>query len=88
MKHDEKANGFLLGVLIGGLIGSVTALLIAPSSGKKLRRKISDRAENLYEDAQEYYNSGKEKAEEYYREGKKMASDIVDEAKKLVKTQH
>ena len=86
MTDDGKANGFLLGVLVGSLIGSVTALLLAPTSGKKLRRRISDTAEDFYEDAQEYYASGKEKAEELYKEGKKKATDIVDEAKKLVKS--
>ena len=88
MKNNEKdrAGAFLLGAFIGGLIGGATALLFAPTSGKKLRRKISDKAEGVYEDAQEYYESGKEKAEEIYRDGKKKVTNIVDDAKKIVKT--
>jgi gas vesicle protein len=85
MKNDEKAGGFFLGVLVGGFIAGVTALLLAPTSGKRLRRKISDKAEDFYEDAQEYIETGKDKAEGLYREGKKKVSDIVEDAKKLVK---
>lgn len=88
MKNNEKdrAGAFLLGAFIGGLIGGATALLFAPTSGKKLRRKISDKAEDVYQDAQEYYESGKEKAEELYRDGKKKVTNIVDDAKKIVKS--
>ena len=86
MENNARVSSFLLGVMVGGVIGGVTALLLAPTSGKKLRRKISDKAENFYEDAQEYYESGKDKAEELYREGKKKVSNIVEDAKKIVKS--
>lgn len=88
MKNDGRSNGFFLGVLVGGFLTGVAALLFAPTSGKKLRRKISDKAEDFYEDAQEYYETGKDKAEEIYREGKKKVSDIVEDAKKIVKIQN
>jgi gas vesicle protein len=88
MRENDKsrAGAFLLGAFIGGIIGGATALLFAPSSGKRLRRKISDKAEDFYEDAQEYYETGKEKAEEIYRDGKKKVNDIVDDAKKIVRS--
>ena len=84
---NEKASAFLLGAFIGGLIGGATALLFAPTSGKKLRRKISDKAEDFYEDAQDYYESGREKVEEIYKEGRKKVTDIVEDAKKIVNPQ-
>ena len=86
MANIDRASGFLLGVMVGSLIGGITALLLPPTSGKKLRRKISDKAEDIYEDAQEYIETGKDKAEEIYRDGKKKVSDIVEDAKKLVKS--
>jgi parvulin-like peptidyl-prolyl isomerase len=52
-----------------------------------LRRKISNKAEDFYEDAQEYIETGKDKAEGVYREGKKKVSSIVEDAKKIVKSQ-
>lgn len=84
MKNEETPNGFFFGVMIGAVLGGVAALLFAPSSGKKLRRKISDKAEDLYEDAQGYYETGKDKAEKLYREGKEKVSGIVEDAKKIV----
>lgn len=86
MKNKDKAGAFLLGTFIGGLITGATALLFAPTSGKKLRRKISNKAEDLYGDTQEYIEKGKDKAEDFYRDGKKKVTNIVEEAKKIVKT--
>lgn len=88
MASNDRISAFLIGVMMGGIIGGVTALLMAPTSGKKLRKKITDKAEGFYEDAQEYYETGKDKAEGLYREGKKKVSDIVEDAKKIVKTQN
>lgn len=86
MTNNGRISTFLLGVIIGGVIGGATALLMAPTSGKKLRRKISDTAEDFYEDAHEYYESGREKVEDIYKEGRKKVSDIVEDAKKIVKS--
>ena len=86
MSSDDRASSFLLGVIVGSFLGGMTALLLAPTSGKKLRRRISDKAEDFYEDAQEYYESGREKVEDIYKEGRKKVSDIVEDAKKIVRS--
>jgi len=87
MSSDDRASSFLLGVIVGSFLGGMTALLLAPTSGKKLRKKISDKAEDFYEDAQEYYESGKDRVEDLYRDGRKRVSDIVEDAKRIVKSQ-
>lgn len=87
MSENDRVSSFLLGVMVGGVIGGVTALLLAPTSGKKLRRKISDKAEDFYDEAQEYYESGRGKVEELYKEGRKKVTDIVEDAKKIVSSQ-
>lgn len=43
----EKSKGLLWGVLIGSVAGSVTALLLAPKSGKELRSDIADGARGI-----------------------------------------
>lgn len=43
----EKSKGLLWGVLIGSVAGSVTALLLAPKSGKELRHDIADGARGI-----------------------------------------
>jgi gas vesicle protein len=84
MKNNEKLGSFLLGVFVGSVVGSIAALLFAPSSGKDLRKKIKDRAEELVDDAQEIYQTGKEKTGELIDEGRKKANAFVQEAKKIV----
>ncbi|MCR2806496.1 YtxH domain-containing protein [Paenibacillus soyae] len=47
MSTRKDSKGFLLGALAGGIIGSVTALLFAPKSGKELRQDISAGAQKV-----------------------------------------
>jgi gas vesicle protein len=39
--------GFLIGVMVGGLVGSTIALLIAPESGDELRGLIRQRGQGF-----------------------------------------
>jgi gas vesicle protein len=81
-RDKEKLEGFLIGTLVGGLLGSALALLYAPVSGKRLRRDLSRKTEDFIEDASDYWERGKERAETFYKDGKKKADSIVDDAKK------
>jgi gas vesicle protein len=46
-----KVTGFLAGVMSGAIVGSVAALLLAPSSGRELQSRTRERFETLVEDA-------------------------------------
>lgn len=46
----NKFMGFLAGVFCGAVVGSVTALLMAPMSGKELQAEARDRFENVVEE--------------------------------------
>ncbi len=84
MDNNEKLGMLVVGIFLGGLIGSAVALLYAPTSGKKLRKKIADKSENIFDDAQDLYESSKGKAEGLLKEGKRKAADLIDDAKKIV----
>jgi hypothetical protein len=43
----RKMFGFLIGVTIGGLVGSTIALLLAPDSGDELRAQLRERGQNF-----------------------------------------
>lgn len=43
----EKNKSLLWGALIGSVVGSVTALLLAPKSGKELRQDIAEGAKTV-----------------------------------------
>ncbi len=86
MSNTNKFKTFLTGLLVGGLTGSIIALLYAPTSGKKLRRKIGDKTEDLIEEAEEIIETGKEKTEKIIKESRKKASGIIEDAKKKITT--
>jgi gas vesicle protein len=47
-KHPvNNALGVLAGILVGGLAGAVTMLLLAPQSGKDTRRQIREKSIEL-----------------------------------------
>ncbi len=43
----RKAGNFLLGAIIGGILGSATVLLLAPGSGEETKTAIRERLTNL-----------------------------------------
>jgi gas vesicle protein len=44
--------GFLIGITVGGLVGSSIALLMAPDSGEALRSQLRSRGQNFFSDIQ------------------------------------
>ncbi len=42
-----RAGSFFEGLILGGMLGAILALLFAPSSGDNLRQKIQDELEKL-----------------------------------------
>lgn len=81
-EERKTANGFLIGVLTGGAIGGLIALLFAPKSGDELRRNISEKTDGLLTDADHYYKSAKNKATTMLNKGRNKADKLLEEAKK------
>jgi gas vesicle protein len=55
-EHENTVNqlgGFAAGVLLGGLAGATTMLLLAPQSGKRTRTQIQRRSMDLKDQATE-----------------------------------
>lgn len=44
----RRMFGFLIGVTVGGLVGSTIALLMAPESGEVLRSQLRERGQNFF----------------------------------------
>ncbi|HSK88908.1 MAG TPA: YtxH domain-containing protein [Anaerolineales bacterium] len=44
----RKTFGFLIGVVVGGLVGSTIALLLAPETGDQLRTELRSRGESFF----------------------------------------
>lgn len=84
--QNSGSNGFIKGLLIGGLIGAAAAMLFAPMSGKRLRKKIGHKKDDILDDVNQYVETGKEKAEELFRGGKEKVESLIEDAKKIVKS--
>jgi len=46
----RRTFGFLIGITVGGLVGSTIALLMAPESGDELRTMLRERGQNFFND--------------------------------------
>lgn len=46
----RRTFGFLIGIVVGGLVGSTIALLMAPDSGEQLRAELRARGENFFDE--------------------------------------
>lgn len=49
----RRLSNFMMGFVIGGLIGAMVALLMSPSSGEELRLRIVDRAKQIQSEVQQ-----------------------------------
>jgi len=89
--HDSSVLSVLAGILIGGLAGAVTMLLLAPQSGKRTRMQIQekgielrDRTNGMMEDvlAQVRLDGNK-----IARDGRRKATELVHQGQALVADQ-
>ena len=54
MSHNQMSSKeFIIGATIGSLLGGASAFLLAPKSGKKIRRDICDLYDDLFEKERE-----------------------------------
>jgi gas vesicle protein len=86
----RKSNvfGVLVGMLIGGLAGAVTMLLLAPQSGESTRMQIQekgielrDRTTGIVEDVMEQVRMDRNK---FTVEGRKKAKELIHQGQELM----
>jgi gas vesicle protein len=63
-KEGLSGKDFLLGTMIGGLVGAATALLLAPKSGRELRSDINDQATYVRLKTEQMKHSALEKGQD------------------------
>lgn len=84
--NGGMAKGVLIGLLAGGAIGAIVALLYAPKSGKELRADIREKAGDLMDDAEKALNEAKNRAGEIMSEAKHRSEQLITDAKKKAET--
>lgn len=81
---NEKSGftkGLVIGLLAGGVVGAIAALLYAPKSGKELRSDLKQRANDLAEEASDYVKIARTKASETIAKSKYRADELTSEVK-------
>lgn len=80
---SEKGNGkdFIVGAVIGGIVGAVTALLFAPKSGKELRQDISEQAQQIGEKTKEIASDVSHKTQEIAKTVGTQTTELLGKAK-------
>jgi gas vesicle protein len=58
-KSEDSSSSFLLGALIGGLVGAAAAIFLAPKSGRDLRSTLNNQAGTLKEKTVQLINKTK-----------------------------
>lgn len=91
MSHESNyTKGFLIGSLVGGVAGALTALLLAPKSGSELRKDIADTSTDWYGKASDYIHSVEGKVgsaiKSTMNEGKARAEGIITQAREKAET--
>ncbi|MBP1989314.1 YtxH domain-containing protein [Paenibacillus eucommiae] len=64
MTDQQKGKNLLLGAVIGGVLGAITALLTAPKSGRELRSDIAGQVSAVTEKTQQAASVINEKTQE------------------------
>lgn len=80
MGNHDNLESFVLGTFVGAAVAGVTALLLAPKSGKDLREDIAGQADKTKDQARDYLNIAKDKGRELKETVEKAGSDYLDNA--------
>ncbi len=78
--NAQTALGFLAGVLIGGVTGAVTMLLMAPQSGKRTRAQIQRKSVELRDQATDQIEETMEQARV---SGRRLSASVHKQAEDL-----
>ena len=79
--EDSGVGSFLLGAIVGGVIGAAAALFLAPKTGKEMRDDFSTQASHLKDKGIEISTVAKDKTVEFTSVAKDKASEYASVAK-------
>jgi len=74
-------GGTIKGAIIGGVIGAVAALLLAPKSGRELRSDICDRYSTVQDRTKQLLSDATSKTQEIAKQVGQQASDMADKTR-------
>ncbi|MDA0987990.1 MAG: YtxH domain-containing protein [Chloroflexi bacterium] len=79
MASEERGPGFGIGLILGGVIGALAGLILAPGPGEETRTQFMGRTAGLRQKAEELRAAARERVREVIEEGKVVASRMRGE---------
>jgi gas vesicle protein len=84
MSENKKVKSFLWGTLAGAITGAITALLLAPKSGRELRGDISETAQRVSEKTADLSRQAGTAVQSIAKRTSSLASDAKQATRRLV----
>lgn len=85
MSDNNEFGAFMSGLLLGGIAGAITALLLAPQSGEETRKVIIDKSMEIKDKAIETVEEARKRAEEAADEARQAAQEYSQKAQEQAK---
>ncbi len=82
-----SVSRFLAGFVVGGAIGAIAGILLAPKSGEETRKLLADTAQEMAERADKTAKQIKVKADDAVSEIQKKGDEIKDKLQDLISKQ-
>jgi gas vesicle protein len=78
MAEQNQSGNAVMAFLLGGAVGIIAGLLLAPKSGQETRRRLQDWIDDLGDKSQDILEEGKEILEQ----GKEVLQEKIDKVKR------
>ncbi len=82
-----SATKFLAGFIVGGAIGAIAGILLAPKSGEETRQIIADTTKDVMRRADETVKEIQSKADDVVSDMQKKGDEIRDRLQNLINQQ-
>ena len=86
-RNSINSKDFIIGALVGGIIGAATALFVAPKAGRELRNDITEQARNISEKTdklrRDITETAKEKTSSVSEAVSAKSAEIVTKVKRM-----
>ena len=83
--NSNEFGAFMSGLLLGGIAGAITALLLAPQSGEETRKVIVDKSLELKDMAVETVEDARQRAEKAAENARLAAQEYTQKAQEQAK---
>ncbi|WP_137788626.1 YtxH domain-containing protein [Bacillus sp. E(2018)] len=81
--QNIDSKDFIIGALVGGMLGAAAALLLAPKAGKELRSDLNEQAVYLKDKSNEISHLAREKSSNIVKTVSEQSNQVATKVKDL-----